>query len=276
MTFKEFFRFSDEDLKKYKIVLNSHHGETGSRFIDEWQLGSDIGWSYWSHRGGRRNFQENDLVFGFVNTYRDTYLLVTAGRVTRVPAEAGPCDHEELEEFKPFIGKLLVKTHKGQTFSSYIFSLSKYLSKPSREIEIIGIDGFKKLEFTGFENVSLNFRELAKIVETDFAPGYRAALASVFGVYVLTDTACGRLYVGSAYGLDGVAGRWENYFRTGDGNNVELIQLRSEKGDEYIRNNFKFTLLEWFDRKIPIEKVIERESWWKNVFETRRFGYNLN
>ena len=61
--------------------------------------------------------------------------------------------------------------------------------------------------FPGFNGVLLSFEMLTSIIRQD-SPSWRAALANVAGVYVITDTETGRLYVGSAYGGVGLWQRW--------------------------------------------------------------------
>ena len=49
-----------------------------------------------------------------------------------------------------------------------------------------------------------------------------------------------------------------------------------EKGEKYIQTNFKYSILEIFDTKTKQEYILERENYWKNVFETKKFGMNRN
>ena len=84
------------------------------------------------------------------------------------------------------------------------------------------------------------------------------------------------MYVGSAYGIDGIAQRWNCYLNTQTGNNKKLIELYNEKGVQYFKDNFKFTILEVFDKKTDSKIIINSESMWKNKLMTREFGYNDN
>jgi hypothetical protein len=48
-------------------------------------------------------------------------------------------------------------------------------------------------------------------------------LSTVKGIYLITDNN-NKLYVGSAYGVEGIWGRWKEYVNTnGHGNNIALI-----------------------------------------------------
>ena len=95
-------------------------------------------------------------------------------------------------------------------------------------------------------------------------------------MYLICDKSNGKKYVGSAYGDAGIWSRWACYIGTGHGWNDELTKLVDEKGIEYARNNFKFSLLEIMTMTTSDQSIIERESFWKNVLLTREYGYNKN
>ena len=47
--------------------------------------------------------------------------------------------------------------------------------------------------------------------------------------------------------------------------------------NEYIKNNFNFTLLEWFTLGTDKDYIISRENYWKNTMLSRgKYGYNDN
>jgi hypothetical protein len=80
------------------------------------------------------------------------------------------------------------------------------------------------------------------------------------------------MYVGAAYGEDMILGRWRSYVATGHGGNVGLKKLSFE----HIKQNFKYAILEIFKSTTDDQIVIERERWWKEVLQSRQFGYNEN
>lgn len=103
------------------------------------------------------------------------------------------------------------------------------------------------------------------------------ALNSQKGVYVITDTATGKLYVGSATADKGMLlKRWTDYVKTLHGGDVELRKLVDEKGEDYVREYFQYTLLENYNQREPDEKILSREKWWKDALTSREFGYNDN
>ncbi len=129
-------------------------------------------------------------------------------------------------------------------------------------------------DFPGYLNTTLTKQQLDTIVRLQVA-SWRSALASVSGVYVITDRRTGKLYVGSAYGEGGIWGRWSAYSATGHGHNHELRQLLSQHGSDYAEN-FQFGILESIDVRATEAEVIARESYWKVLLLTRMHGLNKN
>ena len=89
---------------------------------------------------------------------------------------------------------------------------------------------------------------------------------------VLVDRRNGKKYIGSAYGQDKLLSRWENYIKTCHGNNSKLKKLYIDD----IKDNFHFSILETFNANVSDQIIIERETYWKDVLMTRKFGYNDN
>jgi len=129
-------------------------------------------------------------------------------------------------------------------------------------------------DFPGFNSVKITFDILKALYRQD-NPSWRTALSSVAGVYAITDSTTGEIYIGSAYGGIGIWQRWEVYAATGHGNNKELRSILREKGEDH-RHAFQFSLLEVLDINSGKDFVIGREGHWKDVFLTRQFGLNWN
>ena len=70
--------------------------------------------------------------------------------------------------------------------------------------------------------------------------------------------------------------RWTSYVNNGHGGNAELRKLVKEKGFDYVKENFQYSLLENFNGKVDDDYIISREQWWKKVLQSRKFGYNDN
>lgn len=129
-------------------------------------------------------------------------------------------------------------------------------------------------DFPGYNAVLISNRLLKTIVREEI-PSWKSALKNVSGIYIITDTKTGKVYVGSAYGGDGIWQRWAAYANTGHGGNKELKKLLKQKGVDYTQY-FQFSILEVTDLNANEDHVIGREAHWKNVLKSREFGYNKN
>jgi hypothetical protein len=129
-------------------------------------------------------------------------------------------------------------------------------------------------KFPGFKSVLLTTQDLRKIVR-DQLPDWIAALSSVAGVYLISDTRSGKLYVGSATGEGGLWQRWCSYASTGHGHNVELRAVMKELGDTHVEH-FQYSILEIADTHTSPKEILQRESHWKSVLLSRLHGYNKN
>jgi hypothetical protein len=100
-------------------------------------------------------------------------------------------------------------------------------------------------------------------------------LSVIKGIYLISDTKTGKLYVGSAYGEEGIWGRWKKYVSTnGHGDNKTLKELI--KDDPTHGNNFQFSILMLLPRTITADEAIKKERLFKNKLGTNSFGLNNN
>lgn len=129
-------------------------------------------------------------------------------------------------------------------------------------------------DFLGFDQVNIDYKTLKHII-TDNIVSWKSALSNVKGVYLIVDTLTGKQYVGSAYGDDCMWQRWSNYAKDGHGGNVELRELLKLNGEEY-KYNFKYSILEVCNMNLGNDYIIYRETHWKEVLLTRKFGLNMN
>ena len=105
---------------------------------------------------------------------------------------------------------------------------------------------------------------------------WKNALSVVKGVYCITDTSTGKIYIGSAYGnTNGIWQRWSSYANiknlTGGNKYFELLKKECES---YIIDNFQYSILEIMDFKTDKNEIIHREEYWKKVFKSVEFGMN--
>jgi len=184
----------------------------------------------------------------------------------------------QLDQYSEYIKRLIIKLDKPIGRDLY---LRKYegLQQGSLNPQVHELAADTKLgTFPGYQNVRLKHHDLQRIVRQE-EPSWKDALSSVKGVYVITDTSSGHLYVGSASGeANGLWQRWSGYANVANltGGNKRLEELRSRAGDQHIIDNFQYTILEIFDPKTRAESILQRESFWKLAFGSRAHGMNAN
>lgn len=131
------------------------------------------------------------------------------------------------------------------------------------------------MDFPGYLDFTITFEELVDIVNHPVANReWHRMLAAVAGVYLIVDAKTGAQYVGSAYGQDGILGRWRQYAKTRHGGNEQLRRLTSAVPD-YARH-FRFCLLHTLPRTLTKNEVIRYEVLYKKKLGSRAFGLNSN
>ncbi|OFW87198.1 MAG: hypothetical protein A3J37_09035 [Alphaproteobacteria bacterium RIFCSPHIGHO2_12_FULL_45_9] len=129
-------------------------------------------------------------------------------------------------------------------------------------------------DFPGFKKIDISKGELDLIFRHELT-SWKTALSNVAGVYLISDTKSGKLYVGSAYGAGGFWQRWLNYSQNGHGQNKELLALLKEEGNDRA-HSFRFSILELADLHDSRDEVIARETHWKRLLLSRSHGFNSN
>ena len=198
-------KLTEEEIDNSKIEFNMQAGSGGQPFLDRWlkhtdeekETGTCKDCSYWGWYGKQRNFYPGQWVFSFARMPEDEWLLISAAQIIDTPADDW-ADVQVLDRFVPLFGRLIIKCKKGNTFSRYVFNLRKYLDQAIvKEILPCIYSGEK---FEGYDRVHLPFHRLSDIFNGRILPTYYEALKKITGVYCLTDTHTGKLYIGSATG----------------------------------------------------------------------------
>ena len=133
--------------------------------------------------------------------------------------------------------------------------------------------------FPGMGDVLMSFDEMAEMASSplDYSD-WHAALKSSKGVYLITyeggDASGIKMYVGAAYGDDGILGRWRAYSETPHGGNVKLKALLKKNKNAY--RQFKFSILQQLPEAATQREAIACEKLWKNKLGSRAFGLNSN
>ena len=162
------------------------------------------------------------------------------------------------------IGKAIIKFVRD--FRQSYCNLDRYIDR----LEILEIRRkVFTLPFPGYDKVSLSWKELYSVINTE---AWKTALQNQKGVYLITDTSNGKLYVGSAFGDEMLWGRWKSYIETGHGGNKELKRLKFN----HIKEHFRYTVLDVYKGTVDDEVILQRENWWKNALQSREYGYNRN
>ena len=113
--------------------------------------------------------------------------------------------------------------------------IQKYNEKNIKEIIEILPTGYVK-EFTDYLDFTLTYNQLKKLSTYPEAnKRWIDKLSSVNGIYLILDTKTGNQYIGSAYGVNGIWGRWNSYVKNYHGGNKQLIELL-EKDNTYYSN----------------------------------------
>ena len=235
-------------------------------------------WAGWNTWGSKRNDFSRKYIFSLTDFYHETDMWLFGGvyEVTKRYFDAKYKDNyryeiNELKEYSNYVGRLKVKLEKPSRGRA--FYLERYLNQMM--VSEILKEPYSGEKFPGYENINHDFSELVQIFANDNL-GWKAALENVKGVYVIMDKSNGKKYVGSAYGDSGIWSRWSCYMQTGHGGNDELVKLIEEKGFDYAKENFSMSLLEYRPMKVDDQTIIDRETYWKKVFLSNKFGYNLN
>src|SRR5207245_2727816 len=113
--------------------------------------------------------------------------------------------------------------------------------------------------FDDYLEFTLSYHELKELYRYGEAHrDWRSALQAVAGVYLILAEKTGDLYVGSAYGATGIWGRWEQYAKTGHGDNKLLKKLLAQ--DKDYPERFRFSLLQILPTTFPRHEVIKRDK----------------
>ncbi|OGT71570.1 MAG: excinuclease ABC subunit C [Gammaproteobacteria bacterium RIFCSPLOWO2_02_FULL_57_10] len=255
--------------KEYRFHL-AKTAPSGKRPLDALAK-SDDEWLRWQlYRGTAKERFTKDLIVTFAQISGERFLF---GGIFEIKSrESKQYRVELIDRYSELIGRLVLKVH-GENKRATVF-------KPSYVCSNSVIAGmyehkFKGEPFSSFEKINHSFSAIELIVKNDLND-WRAALSSVNGIYLLSDEKTGKHYVGSAYGSEGIWGRWKSYVHNYHGNNEELVVLFTDKSATYFEKYFKFSILEILPFTSPKEEVIAKEVLWKRKLFSREYGYNGN
>ena len=223
---------------------------------------------YWNYNKNK-SYKTGQITIGLVKIKpnEDFWLLFHIGRITKDLNKLNGVGYayEYLPEYEKYIGRLIVKfKNKAQTMIRNAESVIN-----DCDVSQILPDTFDNDIFPGYDKVNVSWDELRRVIEKD---NWKTALQNQKGVYLMTDISNGKKYVGSAYGANMILGRWRTYIKTGHGGNLGLKVLTFD----HIKKNFTYSILDIYKSTTDDQIIIERENWWKEILQSRRFGYNEN
>jgi len=269
MNIFEFLKLNPSQVKVHLAVDNSSGGSDANPL----NVYFDGRFKEWQQQQSRKNFGRQYILSLIKKAQSDEWLFVGIYKVKSYREGSVPkyiYDTELTVKGSEFIGRLIVE-HKRQGRNSY---LNGENFQSSCRIHSILPEEIVCADFESFKEVLLKRYEFEQIFKYQYSP-WKSALSSVSGIYLLSDTSTGKLYVGSAYGEKGIWGRWEVYSKNYHGDNDLLKELYQEKGKDYFYN-FQYSILETCDINLSDEQVIAIETRWKKLLLSKEFGYNKN
>ena len=174
---------------------------------------------------------------------------------------------DSVELLEDYSGKLVIDWGKATRM---------WHQKGTTDKPIVSIQVNEKEVFSGFENLILTYDELKRILENrETFDAWYTAMSSVNAVYLIVDRKKGTQYVGSAYGKDGLWGRWAEYIATsGHGGNKKMHQAMKENPQRC--HDLQFSVLQILSKSLSEDEIIKAETLWKNKLLTKEHGWNDN
>jgi len=281
ITFEDFFKFKFSD--KTKVKFNMNAGDTKLRAWDYLFEDSPRWIEMNAHKTKHANHNLNkaDYLLAFAQYYPygpEFYVFGGLYDVKKQEPETFEGVGYELTllpQFQEYRKRLIIKLKKpigrdiyNKPFNSIQRDFDPEVFEITPSVSAYDI-------FPGYNKVLLTHEQLEKIFRSE-SPKWKDALSVVKGVYCITDKSTGKLYIGSASGdAGGIWQRWSSYADLDNltGGNKTFEEIK-ERNPNYIINNFTYSILEIFDIRTKSDYIIEREEFWKRVFQSVKFGMN--
>lgn len=269
----DLLKLDDVDLERTRIKLNLWNGANDP--LEEFVRDPEIvnsGWLFW--RESRPSFQVGQIAICLVRFADDKWLLTTVKAVTKNFERTNDVSYqgEELDEFEPYYGRLIVKYYKDSRAT--VRRAASIMDK--LEISELLPSIYDGANFPGYERVRLTHAQLETII-VRHKRDWVEALKHQKAVYLITDLDDGRQYVGSATAENGMLlRRWQAYVTNQHGGNKELRALVDNKGPDHAKKYFQYSILENYNARVDDRVILDRESWWKLTLGSRVFGLNSN
>ena len=172
---------------------------------------------------------------------------------------AQTCDLYELtldSRLSDLVGRLLIDWGPGA------LAWAQYADRNEKFVTEIRLK-FQEPTFPGFLNFIEPLSALNKLPLT-----WVSTLRSSCGIYLLTCPRTKEQYVGSATGVEGFWGRWQDYLLTGHGDNVGL---KSRDPSDY-----QVSILEVAGSSASLQEIQSMEGRWQRKLQSMEMGLNRN
>lgn len=196
-------------------------------------------WQGWQEYYPGRNDFNRPHIYALTQFYHEPDIWLFGGIYDVVARHADRYEVSLSNVGAGFIGRLKLRSTYRERTTRANFE-NHY---PTFEVQEILREPYSGRRFPGYDGIDLSFEELEALVK-NARPDWMAALESMKGIYLISDTKTGKRYVGSAYGDQAIWSRWCGYVGSGHGGNVELRALVTDPTLAYCRANFRFALLE--------------------------------
>lgn len=221
-------------------------------------------WQGWQEYRPTRDDFNRPMIFALASFYHEPAIWLFGGIFKVLNRYADRYEVKLTNIGAGFIGRLKLWS----PYNSRAVRVNMESQYDNFEVTEILREQYTGRPFPGYEDIDISFEEIETLVR-NCRPDWKAALESVKGIYLLTDTKTGKRYVGSAYGEFGIWSRWCSYVETGHGGNVELRALVVNPNLDYCRAHFRFALLEHRPFRTADELILARENFWKQLLLTR-------
>lgn len=257
--------------EKSKVHLARYNGN--EQPLDVFIQGNFDEWQRWQ---SGRNFQREFLVSLIQAGSPTRWLFAGLFRTNGYEERTEPSPHfyynlERVLSAEEWVGRLYLSSHYKKRNS---YPLGETMSNDLAISELLP-ERLSIGQFPGYKNINLTKGQLDVIVRQN-VDSWRSALSSIKGIYLITDTATGKLYVGKADGEEGIWGRWAIYSATTHGHNVALKKEFGIEAPPERQNDLRFSLLEIADLNTTKQDIADRENHWKAILMSRLHGYNRN
>lgn len=215
-------------------------------------------------------FKGCDYIVSFVGLDRKRSVFIGVFEVLGSNPTDGKMNYnlQAVSEFEGLVDRLIID------WGNNAISWHQWFDKQDKEVIEILPKGYIG-SFPGLTEFFLSFDELEKLINNpDGNRDWFHHLTSVNAVYLILDSRTGEQYIGSAYGADGLWGRWSNYARTKHGDNKKLKDLIKQIPDAY--KSFRYSILQTLPSNLTPNEVIKIENLYKEKMGSRVHGLNNN